>query len=116
MVLFVCMSQVPLADDAGVIAGGAKAIGYRRLTKRQPDFGCGIGWWAGVEFMAEPLLVSSGHQPGPRRRTVGVGHISVGALYAVLRQRIDVRRGDILTSVNPQVAIAQIVRDDHDDI
>ena len=66
--------------------------------------------------MAEPLLVAAGHQAGPGGAAIRPADVAAGAADAVLGQRIEVRRGNVLAAVDADVGIAHVVADDDQDV
>jgi hypothetical protein len=106
------VAEVPLADQPRDVPGGAEAVGEGRFRERQTDLRAGTG----VELVAEPRLVAAGEHPGPGRRAVRAGHVAVGEPGAGLRQRVEVRRGDVAAAVDADVGVAHVVADDEDDV
>src|SRR5262245_1752646 len=105
--------EMPFSDQTGCVTRGPEAIRQRRLGERQADV-CTLG--AGVELMAEARLVPAGQEPGSCRRAIRSRDIAVRASGPRVRQRIDVRGRDVLASVHTEVGVAQVVRDDDDDV
>ncbi len=103
-------AEVPLADQAGGVAGGLEPVGEGRLGQRQALAA------AGIELVAEAGLVAAGQQPGARRRAIRPGHVAVGEPHAGGGQRVEVRRGDVLAAVEAHVGIAHVVADDEQDV
>ena len=71
---------------------------------------------AGVK--PKPLLIPPRHQPRARRRTHMPAHIALPADHALLRQRVEMRRGDFLRMlrIEEHIRVAEIIRDDDDDV
>ena len=103
--------QMPLAHDAGDVAGRFQAIGQGGLGDGQP-----LGAAARIELVAEAVLVAAGQQPRAGRRAVGSGYISVGEPHPGGGQPVQVRRGDILTAVEAHVRIAHVIADNDQDV
>ena len=59
--------------------------------------------------MAEALLVAAGQQAGPGRAAIRAGDVAARAADAVLGERVDVRRGDVLAAVHADVGVAEVV-------
>jgi hypothetical protein len=55
------MSEVPLADESGPVAGGAQTLGERDLGDGESHAGSPVSGRAGVELVPEALLVAAGH-------------------------------------------------------
>src|SRR5262245_44403 len=108
-------AQMPLPYHAGRIAGGFQAVREGGLRQRQADFRP-FRRRAGIEFVAETLLVAAGHQASPRRAAIGPGNVAARAADSVFRQGIDVWRGNVLAAVNPDVTVAHVVADDDEDV
>src|SRR6185437_6917386 len=107
------LSEVPLAYRAGHVSRGFQDLGDRELVQRHAT---GLVAAYGIEFVAEALLVAAGHQAGARRRAHGIRHITVREADTGRCQSIDVGRPGDLASVDPRVAVAEIIRQDHDDV
>ena len=107
-------SEMPLAEERGPISGRLEPIGHGRLAQRQSAVGPGIG--AHVDLVAEPLLIAAGQQSGSRRAAVGTGDVAVGESNPGSRQRVDVRRGNVLAAVHADVGVPHVVSDDHHDV
>ena len=103
--------QMPLAHQAGDVAGRFQAIGQGGLGDGQP-----LGAAARIELVAEAVLVAAGQQPRAGRRAVGPGYVSVGEPHAGSGQRVQVRRGDILAAVEAHVRIAHVIADNDQDV
>ena len=66
--------------------------------------------------MAEALLVAAGQQAGARRAAVRARDVALRAADAVLGDRVDVRRRDVLAAVDADVGVAEVVGQDDDDV
>jgi hypothetical protein len=55
-------------------------------------------------------------KPGARRRRNRVGRIAVGEPHAVFRQRINVRRRDVLAAIRSDVGVAKVVGEEDEDV
>ena len=69
-----------------------------------------------VELVPEFLLVTARHQPGARRRTVWRRDVAAGEPHARFCQRVNVRRGNIFTTMNPDIRVAHVVANDEQDV
>jgi len=112
----VLLAEVPLADDRGVVAGGAENLGERHAPVVEPTVRSErLGQSAAVEMPHAGLVrVEPGEQGGPRRAAAGrVGEVREP--QASRRQGVDVGRGD-LAAVAAEVAEADVVDEDHDHV
>ena len=116
--------EVPLADADSRVVFGFEGFGQRRDRQRQI-----LG---SVDGHAELLIGSpmardevrdadvSGiltrEYAGARRRADRASRIGVGEAYALARQGVDVGRLDLLLAVTTEMAVAQIVGHDEDNI
>jgi len=66
--------------------------------------------------VAETVLVAAGHQPRAGRAAVRPGDVAVTEAHAVLGERIDVRRRDVLAALEADVGVAQVVGQQDDDV
>ena len=66
----------------------------------------------------QPLLIAPQHQPRSRRRAHMPGDISLPTNHALLRQRIEIRRHDLLRMLRMKrhIRIPEVIRDDEDDV
>lgn len=110
------VAKVPLADHAGRIAQALQPFGQRRLLPRQPELRVGVLLRPGVRLKAEPLLVAARHEPGPGRRADRAGDVAAGEPRPVLRDGVDVGRGDVPTALHAQLRVAQIIGQDQHDV
>src|SRR5438128_1381161 len=108
-------AEVPLADHAGGVASLFEALSERRFREWQADV-LAFRRRAGVELMAEPLLIAACHQAGPRRAAIRPRDVTVGAADAVLCDRVDVGRGNVLAALDADIAIAHVIANDDEDI
>ena len=103
------VAQVPLAEDAGSIAGRGEDFGERDFVGvHQGPAQVGIDD-AGAE------VVSPGEQTGARRRADG-RDIEVLEPDALARELVEMRRLDLGVAVNAQIAEALVVGHDEQDI
>ena len=66
--------------------------------------------------MPEALLVAAGHQAGARGAAIRPADVAAGEAHAVPGQRIDVRRGNLRVALAAQLAVAEVVGDDDEDV
>ena len=105
---------MPFADQGGRIAGVVQIIGQRALIQGQAQrrrVAC-----VGIELVAEAGLVAPGEQSGPRGAAIGGRDIAVGAADAGSGQGVDMGRRHQLAAVDANVAVAQVIGDDHQDV
>jgi len=69
-----------------------------------------------VEFMTEALWVTTRQESRSSRTTVRAADVSVSKSNSTSSKRVNVWCRNVLTSVNADVCIAHIVRDDHNDV
>ena len=62
------------------------------------------------------LLIAPADQAGPGRRAGGAVGVEVGQPDAVPGQAVDVRRLDVRSAVDAEIAVAGVVRHDQDDV
>src|SRR5205807_6073598 len=105
------VSEVPLPDPPGDVPRGLQPVGNGGFGERKPDVRTGA-----VKLVAEPRLIAPGEQSGARRRAVRPGNVPAGEPRAGLRQRVEVRRRDVLAPLYPDVRVAHVVGDDEYDI
>ena len=108
------VAQVPLPDESRSVAVVLQQLGQRVARRGKSLFERGPH---AAERPLEPyaLLVSSGDEGGTSWRAKG-SRIEVRQLYAILREAIDVWRPDIRGSIAADVAVADIVRNNQNDI
>ena len=78
--------------------------------------GGGGGIPLGIEFIAEALLVPAGDKPGAGGTADRIGNVAVGATDAGGGEAVEVRRGDVAGTLKADVAVAEIVRDDDENV
>ena len=66
------ITQVPLADQARGVTSRSQPLRTEHLGQRKPGFHV---TWRDVVVVAELLLIPTGHQTRPRRRTDRSGHV-----------------------------------------
>jgi len=103
-------AKVPPADESCDVAGGFETLGDGRFGQRHAVR-------AGrIELVAETRLVAAREQGGARRRTIRPGDVSAREAHARCRQRVKVRRGDLLAAVEPHVGVTHVIADDEKDV
>ena len=97
--------EVPLAHVAGGVAGPAQQRGHGDLLLAHVH-----GAERGDPVVdADAKRGAPGHQAGPGRRAVGRGGVAVGQAQPLARQLVDVGRLDHRVAIAGQVAVAEIV-------
>src|SRR5262249_23031795 len=117
-------AQVPFADVCGGVSRRLERLGEGRLFERQLRGDDGAQQWlvgpvgaAGDEVgEVEALRVLAGDQRGARRRADGAGGVGGGELYAVGGEAVEVRRAVVGAAVTAEVAGAEVVDQDDDDV
>ena len=77
-------AEVPFADETGDVAGGLEPVGDGLFAHGQPVVA------AGIELVAEALLVAPRHQPRARWRAIRPADVAIGEPHA---RRPRARRG-----------------------
>ena len=108
-------AQMPLSNNPGMITGGPQEFRNGFLLSGEAHIGI-LRLVLGVSLEAKPLGIAGGHEPGARRATDGVGNVPVGATHSVPGNGINVRRWNVLASVEPDVRITQIVAHNHNHV
>jgi hypothetical protein len=111
------VAEVRLADPTRHVAGGFQAVADRFLGRREPDVRRGEMGGAGIEFVAEPLLVPAGHQARASQAAVRTAHIATREPHAVLRDAVNLRRGHLRrVPLAAQLPVSEIIGDDEEDV
>ena len=105
---------MPLAHHARNVTRSLQGIGQRHLVHGKTVVALGPG--LGEEFEPETLLVATGQKPCPGRRANWTRDVAVGEQYALVRDALDVRRGDRVAPVEFAVAIAEVVSKNDNDV
>jgi hypothetical protein len=113
--------QVPLAHEAGGVAGLVEGLGQGDLGEREllhilgrqqhPPVGA-----ADPVGDPQPGGVLAGHDAGPGRGADGAGRIGVGEAHPGGGQTVDIRGPVEGTAVDPGIAPAQVVDQDEEDV
>ena len=104
-------AEVPLAHRAGHVARRLQAVREGGLLEGEGIVGCVF-----VTMHAKTLLVPPGQQPRARRTAPGPGHVPVREPHPAGREGVEVRRRDVLDALEPEVPVAEVVRDDQQDV
>ncbi len=108
-------AQVPLADDAGAVAGFSQLVGQRRhrgieVTPRVVRQG------ANDARDADAIGVAAGEQRGPRRRANGAIGPHRGEEHAFVRDAVDVGRFDVGRMISRDITVPVVIGQDHEEI
>ncbi len=105
MVARVERAEVPLADEAGCVAGGLEHIGERDLAQGEAVEASAL---EGVDC-AGAVRIPAGHQPGPGWGADGRGGVVLGQAEAVGGQPVQVGGLDGGVAEGADVAVTHIV-------
>ena len=108
--------EMPLADEGRVVAVLPDERGNRRMAWRQPGSGRAFSRQRLLQPDFQPLRIASGDKRAPRRRADRRRGVGTRELDALLREPIEVGRLVIGAAVAAQIAVAQIVREDEEDV
>ena len=102
------LAEAPLADHRGAVAGVAQRHRHGDVLVAQRDF----------TVAADPDVpgVQAGHQRRARRRADRAPRVVLGEPDPFGRQPIEGRRLKLRLSVRAQIAVAEVVRLDEDDV
>lgn len=95
------MAEMPLPDQPRAVASRAEQFRECSLGEGQPDLDVRRRRRAGIELVAEPLLIATGEQPGAGRAAVGARHIARRAPHPRSGEGIEPRRGDVTPPWKP---------------
>ena len=105
------VAQVPLADAGGGVAKGLEPLGDRHLGRVEP-----LGAGGEVDARrADPRAVAAGEQLRPRHRA-DRGRVETRELPSLGRHPLEVRRLLPRGAKGADVAVAEVVNEDHDDV
>ena len=108
------VAEAPLADQGGRIPGALEHVRDRRVARtqrlRQRVLLAGVAAHAGV------AVVQPGHEHAARGRADCSARVEVREAQPLARHAVEVRRPDHLLSVTPELAVAEIVGHDPDQI
>ena len=125
----VAVAEMPFAEGARGVAGGLQPIRNGGLAEREAeavDIGLGdpravyaarlLDHVAKRELKSDALLPAAGHEAGARGRAHGGIGVEIGKLHALGREAIDVGRLDVGRAHAAEVAVAEIIGEDEDDV
>src|SRR5579871_3783015 len=107
---------MPLPHHPGAVSRGLESLGKRRFRLHEAKLVRSILHWARIEFMTKPLLIASGQQTGPSRTANRTGDVTRRESDAVIRDRVDLWRGNLLPAITAELSISQIVRHNNDNV
>ena len=100
----------PICRTARCVARSLQHVGHGHLVGPQAHFGLAIAADGGVAG------VLAGHEAAARRRADGAAGVGLGEAHALGGQAVQVRREDVLLAVAAEVAVAEVVGQDEDDV
>ena len=109
-------SKMPFADQGCVVAVLPDERGDRRVAGRQPDVGRASSRQGLLQPDVQPLRVASGEKRTSRRRADGSCGVGARERDSLLGEPIERGRLVVGAAVTAQIAIAQIVREDEEDV
>ena len=107
------VAEVPLADDAGMVAGLLEQRAQRLLIVTEADLGIRA---EGRAAETETIGITSGHQSDARRRADRLGGEEVGEAQSVLAQLVDVGRGVLLRTIAAGISPTHVIAHDQDNV
>jgi hypothetical protein len=108
--------EMPLADEGRVVAVLPDERGNRRMAWRQPGSGRPSSRQRLLQPDFQPLRVASGDKRTSRRRADGCRGVGAREPDALLREPIEGGGLVIGAAMTAQIAVAQIVREDEEDV
>ena len=110
------MAEMPLPDQPRAVASRAEQFRECPFGEGEPDLDVRRRRRAGIELVAESLLVAAGEQPGAGRAAVRARHIARRAAHARGGESVEPRRGDVTPSLEARVGVAEIVGHDDENV
>ena len=111
------VAEVPLADAGGGVALGLESLGQRDLVGRQPAGGVGEQHAARCRWhMPAADRQPAGEQRRPARRADLGRRVELREPHALGGHAVEVRRADGRVAVAAEVAVAEVVGEDDDDV
>ena len=110
------VSQVPLPDAGGVIAGALQDLGKQHRIRREVAPAVSRRVRADDAGHADQLGIATAQQGCPRRRADRAVGVGLRELHAARQEAVDPRRLQVFGAVAGQVACAQVVDQDDDDV
>ena len=117
-VVLLAGAKVPLPHQTRRVAGLPHHVAECRLILWQPEVRVHIALVVRrrVVLVAEAVLIAARVEAGPHRTADCRRGVTVGQPDTVRRQLVDVRRRDDRRSVGADIAVAQVVGEDDDDV
>jgi hypothetical protein len=119
-------AEVPFADAGGGVAAGAEGLGERGLREGKlagvggrHDLAAAVPLDAGLANRVGHAAAgrpAPGEKAGPGGRANRGGRVGVGEAHAFAGQPIDVRRADVRVAVAGEIAPAEIVDQEEDEV
>src|SRR6266850_952358 len=110
------VAKVRLAKPPRAIAEFLEPVTNRSFVQRKPKIHRSGLSGPGIEFVAEALLVTARHESRASGTAVWTGNIATGETNAAFGQCINVRSWDLRIALATELAVAEIVGDDDEDI
>src|SRR6185312_17143742 len=108
-------AEMPFADQGRAVARFPEERRQSRMLRRQSNTGfCDRQRF--LETDAEAILIAPGDQRGPGGRTDRRIRIGLEQAHTVRGDAVDVGRFEVWTAVARDIGVAQIVREDEDDV
>ena len=108
------LAKAPLADERGGVAGLLQHAGHGHVARRQRL--CRVVARAGIAAHAGVTHVPAGHEHAARRRADSRPGVELREADPLGRQPIEVRRLDDPLPVRTEIAVAEVVGQDEDDV
>ena len=109
-------AEMPLADQRGAIARLPEQRRQRGMARRQADIPGRRRIDRLLEPDRQPVLIAAGDQRRARRRADGRIGVGLGEPHPFQREAVDVRRRVVELAVATHIRVAEIVRQDEDDV
>ena len=108
------ITEPPFADESGAVAGLLQGGGHGEIAGLQ-GLGCGIAL-SGIAADAGVAVMETGHEHTARRRADGGPGVEMVEAYPFRGHAVETRRFDDLLPVAAEVAPAEIVGHDPDEV
>ena len=109
-------TKMPFSNQATDIARLSQFVSDRFLTDRQSRIGVFVLGSNRIELVTKPSLIPPRQNTRSRCTAKRGRHVALSKTNSAGRNRIDVRRRDLIVPLATKFAIAQIVRHNNDDI
>ena len=108
------MAEAPLADEPGGIAGLIHEVGDGEGVGGHGRLAFGLDFLVAADRGVAVVLAR--HERASRRRADRRAGVGLGEPHALGREPVDVRRLDELLPETAEVAVAEVIREDEDDV